>query len=47
VGVEELDSKYETDLKCIKNFSQQSDHFVELAIDRKMLKQTQKNDTNM
>ena len=42
MGVEGLDSTYGTDLKCIRNFSQKSDHFVELAIDRKTSNKTKK-----
>ena len=46
-GVEGLGSTNGTNLKCIQNFSQKSDHFVELAIDRKTLNKTKKNDTNV
>jgi hypothetical protein len=42
VGIEELDSTYGTDIKCT-HFIQQSDHFVELATDGEVLKQTKKN----
>lgn len=40
MGVEGLGSTNGTNLKCTQNFSQKSDHFVDLAIDRKTLNMT-------